>query len=80
MTVGTSGSGYTTVGDGGPGSDRVYVHRLVAYAHGVIDSMDDTRDVNHQLHPWVNCPDHLNAENPDTHRASHLNGRPGCRL
>lgn len=79
MTLGVSGSGYATVGDG-PGADRVYVHRLVAYAHGHIDGLDYPRDVNHQIHPWVNAPDALNAEAAGPHRASHLNGRPGCVL
>lgn len=71
----TSGSGYTAVRecwDARP----VYVHRLVAYAHGVIDSMTDPRHVHHvdSGRHWVNSPENLKAVDPDEHGSHHLNG------
>lgn len=53
----------------------IYVHRLVAYAHGIIDDLYAPYDINHNCHAWVNNPDTLTAELPNQHRRSHLRGR-----
>lgn len=74
-TLGVSGSGYSEVL--GPDGERVYTHRLVAVAHGLLDGLDDPRDVHHERHPWINAPDALAARGAWRHRCAHLGVEPG---
>lgn len=55
--------------DGERGGDRyLYLHRLVAYAHGEIDSLQDHRHVHHENDDkWDNRPENLTAMEPDEH-------------
>lgn len=50
-TVGREGYHGIATGDGGV----VYVHRLIAYAHGKIDGLDDDRDVHHEAPDLDHC-------------------------
>jgi len=56
------------------GGDRyLYLHRLTAYAHGVISSPWEDRDVHHvDMDRWNNRPENLEARDPFEHRSEHL--------
>ena len=57
------------------GHDRyLYLHRLVAYAHGELDDVfDDDRHVHHRNRDrWDNRPSNLEATAPDRHCSIHL--------
>ena len=63
----TSGSGYTYVES--PDERPVYIHRLVAVAHGKMESLGDGRDVHHKDGiTWVNSPENLTPVPPWEHR------------
>lgn len=58
MRLATKTGGYTWIRN--DGADIVPVHRLVAYAHGHLESLDDPRDVHHlDGLTWRNSPDNL---------------------
>ena len=58
------------------GHDRyLYLHRLVAYAHGEIDDLWTDLEVHHVDHDrWNNQPENLEAREPEPHADYHLNG------
>lgn len=71
----TAGSGYSYVAESGHATRPVYVHRLVAYAHGEIDSLADPREVHHRDGcEWVNSPENLQALDHEVHAQHHLHG------
>lgn len=50
----------------------VYLHRLVAYAHGMIDSLWAGDEIHHDDHDgWNNRPENLFAEEPSAHSRYH---------
>jgi hypothetical protein len=64
------------------GEKPVYIHRLAAYAWGILDAVgfrDDPRHVHHEIPdewrsdesnagvPWFTAEGHLRAEQPDEH-------------
>jgi hypothetical protein len=52
----------------GIGRRYVAIHRLAAFAWGVLDSMDDDLDVHHiQPVPWFNAESNLEALPADEH-------------
>lgn len=55
------------------GSACLYLHRLTAYAHGVLAEPWEERDVHHADHDrWNNRPENLEAREPTEHRTFHL--------
>jgi len=47
---------------------RLYLHRLTAYAHGEIDSLDSPMHIHHlDADPWNNHPENLEALTPEQH-------------
>ena len=58
------------------GHDRyLYLHGLVAYAHGEIDDLWTDLEVHHVDHDrWNNQPENLEAREPEPHADYHLNG------
>lgn len=71
----TSGSGYTYLAEDNRTDRPVYVHRLVAYAHGLLDGLDDPREVHHtDGNPWLNSPENLQAVEHVEHYGHHLHG------
>lgn len=69
----TTNDGYAAIQT--HGSRPVYVHRLVAYAHGEIDGLEDDRHVHHRDGcTWVNSPENLEACEHDRHGRHHLHG------
>lgn len=68
--LGVSGSGYAEiVTDDG----RVYIHRLVAFAHGELDHLWERRDVHHiDGCVWRNSPENLRRVMPREHRSWNL--------
>lgn len=67
-----SGDGYLEVRSGDGRS--VYVHRLVAFAHGSIRSLADPRQVHHRNGLLdVNSPENLQAVDHPAHARFHLN-------
>lgn len=68
MHFGITGDGYEWVGRSGQETKPVYIHRLVAYAHGEIDSLSDGRHVHHRIsEPSCNWSENLQALPPDRH-------------
>ena len=57
--------------DSRAGKDRyLYLHRLVAYAHGEIDGIAEAMDVHHENgDKWDNRPENLAARPPAEHRS-----------
>lgn len=50
----------------------VYLHRLTAYAYGMIDSLWSDDEVHHIDHDgWNNCPENLQAQAAVDHRRYH---------
>lgn len=51
------------------GDRYLYLHRLVAYAHGKLDSVfDDSLHVHHENEDkWDNRPENLTAMEPERH-------------
>ena len=75
MRLTTTNDGYAALQT--HGSRPVYVHRLVAYAHGELDSLADPRQVHHcDGCTWVNSPENLEAREPPEHADHHLNDTP----
>lgn len=66
VVLDTTGSGYAAVVEQA-GGRPVYVHRLVAVAHDVLDGLDDPRHVHHTVHPWVNSAAALEAVDAADH-------------
>ncbi|MHB9287399.1 hypothetical protein ACKVMT_10230 [Halobacteriales archaeon Cl-PHB] len=64
------------VWDSEAGKDRyVYLHRLTAFAHGVIDDLWAPQHVHHVDHDrWNSIPENLEARDPAKHGDYHLNG------
>ena len=56
--------------------DRIRVHRLVAYAHGMLDSkelFDESIHVHHKNGiAWINHPDNLEALSASEHMSLHF--------
>jgi len=47
---------------------RLYLHRLTAYAHGELESLDSDKHVHHvDADRWNNQPENLEAMTPDEH-------------
>lgn len=64
--------GWFVAGDGYEhyrlGNRTMAHHRLLAYAWGIIDSLDDPRDIDHQTPlRWLNIEENLEPEGTDTH-------------
>jgi hypothetical protein len=75
MTLETDGRGHRRWRNPDPTGKPVYVHRLVAVAHGVIDP-EDTFDPNVDIHhlsrvPWDNRPTNLVALSRTEHAQRH---------
>lgn len=73
MTVllATTGKGYEELRPRGRDgtSDGIKHHRLLAYAWGEIDTLDDPREVDHAVFvvPWLNVEWNLEAVDPVEH-------------
>lgn len=90
-----TGIGYEYVSPTSPHDDAgerpVYIHRLAAYAWRIIDGLDDSRHVHHDVPdewrtetetdaagvPWLTLEDLLTAERPDEHATYHFAGGRG---
>lgn len=78
VNLSVSGSGYSELRVDG---ESVYVHRLSAVAEHGVDAVSEM-DVHHEHHwdgepcKWVNNPDRLVPEDPETHRTWNLNNQP----
>lgn len=56
---------------------QLYLHRLVAYAHGLVDSpfQKHDREIHHKNHDkWDNRPENLRVVERSAHTQYHLNG------
>lgn len=54
---------------------QIYLHRLVAYAHGIIESPFSDKHVHHiDGDKWNNWPENLNAKSPGDHCRLTLHG------
>lgn len=71
----TSGSGYTYYVEEA-GGKPLYIHRLNAYAEGLIDSpfYDGRTHIHHEASKWENSRDKLSAVECDAHCDHHCNG------
>lgn len=70
-----SGDGYRMLSDGRPGDATgwVYEHRLTAYAWGLLDGLDDDRQIHHVDHaPAHSAEDNLVAVGLERHAEYHL--------
>lgn len=72
ITHGSKGYTMLRVGqeshDAGVGPRFVSMHRLAAVAWGVLDGLDDEREVDHQHPvPWYNAETNFQAVHPDDH-------------
>lgn len=70
-----SGDGYRMLSDGRPGDATgwVYEHRLTAYAWGLLDGLDDDRQIHHVDHAPANTSeDNLVAIGLERHAEYHL--------
>lgn len=74
-----TGEGYEYFADTDPhtGTERpVYVHRLAAFAWGILDDLGDHHHVHHceKSVPWLNAEWNLDREDPRDHADHHLRG------
>lgn len=54
------------------GSKPVYVHRLVAFAYGEIDTLAEPVHIHHRDGvTWNNAPENLEAVEPEQHTGRH---------
>lgn len=74
-TLYTAAGGYTYYAEDNSTDRPLYEHRLVAYAHGLIDDLDDPRQVHHlDGCPFLNSPENLLPIGHEEHYAHHLHG------
>jgi len=90
VTLQATGLGYEYVAEHARRDARerpVYVHRLAAVAWGILDGLDDEREVHHEVPeawrsvdgpddagiPWLQAEHCLIAEQPAEHARRHIN-------
>jgi hypothetical protein len=68
MTLWIDQTGHEYVVSGRQREDSVAHHRVLAFAWGLLDDLDDEREIDHLTPvPWLNIEGNLDAVDPEDH-------------